>query len=58
MRFVKRRNPTSRPAVKPEGVIVFQSTTRNWRERVRALKAAQEAEQHKDEGPLFKQDRA
>jgi hypothetical protein len=57
MRFVKRRDPAARPAAKPEGVIVFQSTTRNWRERVKALKAAQEAEQVKEDGALAKSDR-
>jgi len=58
MRFVKRRDPAARPAAKPEGVIIFQTTTRNWRERVKALKAAQEAEPVKDEGGLAKPDRA
>jgi hypothetical protein len=46
----------ARPAVKPEGVIIFQGSTRNWRDRVKALKAAQDAEQNKD-GILTKQDR-
>ncbi len=57
MRFVKRRDPAARPAVKPDGVIIFQTTTRNWRERVKALKAAQDAEQGKDEMALAKPDR-
>jgi hypothetical protein len=57
MRFVKRRDPTVRLAAKPEGVIIFQSSSRNWRDRVKALKAAQEAEQGKDDGALSKPDR-
>ena len=56
MRFVKRRDPMARPAIKPEGVIIFQGTTRNWRDRVKALKAAQDAEQIKDD-ILAKQER-
>jgi hypothetical protein len=57
MRFVKRRDPAARPTVKPEGIIIFQSATRNWRERVKALKAAQEAEQIKDESAMSRPDR-
>jgi hypothetical protein len=58
MRFVKRRDPASRPANKPEGIIIFQgAAARNWRERVRALKAAQDAEQLKD-GAVAKQERS
>jgi hypothetical protein len=43
--------------LKPEGVIIFRSSSRNWRDRVKALKAAQEAEQGKDDGALSKPDR-
>ncbi len=57
MRFVKRRDPTARPAIKTDGIILFDHATRDWRERVKALKAAQQAEQGKDEGTLSKQDR-
>jgi len=57
MRFVKRRDPSARPT-KPEGVIIFYNATmRNWRERVKALKAAQEAEHGKPESSLFKEPR-
>jgi hypothetical protein len=48
MRFVKRRDPATRPTVKPQGVIIFHTATANWRDRVRALTAAQAAEQNKD----------
>lgn len=58
MRFVKRRDPAVRPVAKPDGVIIFQTTTHNWRERVKALKAAQEAGQAKDDGGLVKTDRS
>jgi hypothetical protein len=44
MRFVKRRNPATRPAVKTASLIVFRNATQNWRERIKALKAAQEAQ--------------
>jgi len=57
MRFVKRRDPATRPAAKPEGVIIFHNNTRNWRERVRAMKAAQEAEPVKEDAILAKPDR-
>jgi hypothetical protein len=53
MRFVKRRDPACRRPAKPEGTIIFHTAaTANWRERVRALKAAQELEQSKDEPAL------
>jgi hypothetical protein len=58
MRFVKRRDPASRPTIKPEGIIIFQSTTRNWRERVKALKAAQDADQGREEPIPPKPDRS
>ncbi len=57
MRFVKRRDPAARPTIKPQGIIIFQGATRNWRERVKALKAAQEAEQGKEDAFLTKPDR-
>ncbi len=58
MRFARRRDPSARPAAKPEGIIIFQTPTRDWRERLKALKAAQEASQGKDENGLPKQERA
>ncbi len=59
MRFVKRRDPASRPAIKPESLILFQGARQNWRERVKALKAAQEqeAEHAKDDGFLARPER-
>jgi len=49
MRFVKRRDPATRPAVKTEGIIIFHTAaTQNWRDRVRALTAAQATEPTKD----------
>jgi hypothetical protein len=58
MRIMKRREPSARPAVKPENLIVFQDATKNWRERVKALKAAQAAEQCKPDTEVFKPERA
>jgi hypothetical protein len=57
MRFVKRRDPSARLPIKPEGNNLFDHATRDWRERLRALNAAQQAEQSKDDGSLSKQDR-
>jgi hypothetical protein len=57
MRFVKRRGPAARNTVKSsECIIIFDSATRNWRERVKALKASQEAGQSKDDEMLSKQE--
>jgi hypothetical protein len=43
MRVAKRRTLETRPAIKTGAIIVFQTPASNWRERVRALKAAQDA---------------
>ena len=58
MRFAKRREHTPRPNVKTDGLIIFQASTQNWRERVKALKAAQEGEAPKAENPLLKPERS
>ena len=58
MRFVKRRDPACRRAVKPEGTIIFHTATGDWRQRVKALKAAQETEQSKEDSSLSKLSRA
>ena len=49
MRVAKRRLAV-RPAIKTGEIIVFQPPTLNWRDRVRAMKAAQAAEQRKSDG--------
>jgi hypothetical protein len=41
LRFVKRRNPALRPPARPDGIILLEGGTRDWRKRVEALKAAQ-----------------
>jgi len=52
MRLGKRRGHVARPSAKPETLIVFQSSLRNWRDRVKDLKAAQDAGKGKDDaGP-------
>ena len=58
MRILRRRDHAARPAAnKPDGVIIFQASAQNWRDRVRALKAAQSPEQGKGDAGL-KPDRA
>jgi hypothetical protein len=56
MRFAKRRDP-SRRAIKPDTTIIFEPTAGNWRERLKALKAAQQAEQVRDGCVPSKQER-
>ena len=57
MRFTKRRDHATRPATKTDGIILFQNNSQNWRERVKALKAAQNADQTKSDAEI-KHDRA
>lgn len=57
MRILRPRDQGTRPAAKPDGVIIFQASAQNWRDRVRALKAAQGSDQSKADGGL-KPDRA
>jgi len=57
MRLGRRRDPQARPAAKPEHIIIFQSSLRNWRDRVKALKAAQDAGQAKDDAGPQRQER-
>lgn len=57
MRFAKRRDHAARPATKPDGVIIFQTSSQNWRDRVRALKQAQASETNKLGPSLGKQER-
>jgi hypothetical protein len=58
MLHLRRRNPASRPTIKPQqGVIMFQMDTRNWRDRVRALKAQQDVERGKAPDAGGQQDR-
>ena len=47
MRFVKRRNPALRPALKPEGVIVLEGLTRSWKDHVKAWKEARRGDSGK-----------
>jgi len=51
LRFVKRRNPALRPPIRPDGIILLEGATRNWRERLKALKEAQEIEESRPEAP-------
>jgi hypothetical protein len=57
MRFVKRRDPACRPAIKPAAIILLDGATRAWRDRVKALKAAQDADQNKEDTGIVKQNR-
>jgi hypothetical protein len=50
MRVAKRRLEV-RAAIKAGEVIVIQTPTRNWRDRVRAMNAARDAEQARAEIP-------
>lgn len=54
---MRRRKLSARPAIKAQGVILFPMDTRNWRDRVRALKAQQDVERGKAEEPGGDQDR-
>jgi hypothetical protein len=57
MRILRPREHGTRPTAKPDGVIIFQASTQNWRDRVKALKAAQGPDQGKGDNGL-KPDRA
>jgi hypothetical protein len=54
MRVAKRRTLETRPAIKAGTIIVFQAQASNWRERVRALKAAQDAARDRGDAPASK----
>jgi hypothetical protein len=56
MRFAKRRDPSCRRTIKPDTTIIFDTATGNWRERLKALKAAQQSESSRD-GLPSKQER-
>ena len=51
LRFVKRRNPALRPPARPDGIILLEGATRNWRERLKALQEAQEIEENRPDLP-------
>jgi hypothetical protein len=54
----RRRNRAARSPGKPDGVIVFNTDVRNWRDRVRALKALQDAQRSKPDELSGKLDHA
>jgi len=57
MRLGKRRGQLNRPVGKPDTILIFQNSLRNWRDRVKALKAAQDAGQGKEDAGFPKPER-
>jgi hypothetical protein len=53
MRAAKRRL-IARPTIKTGAIIVFQAPAQNWRDKVRAMIAAQSEAPAKDDGPTAK----